>query len=71
MAWRSLRSAATPLKGHTSAPLVRIYLLVGEPERALDQLEPLLKIHTTFHPAGSRSTPTSPRSGATRASSGW
>ncbi len=24
--------------------LVRIYLLVGEPEKALDQLEPLLKI---------------------------
>jgi hypothetical protein len=24
--------------------LVRIYILVGEPERALDQLEPLLKM---------------------------
>jgi eukaryotic-like serine/threonine-protein kinase len=30
--------------------LARIYLLVGEPERALDQLEPLLKIPYTLSP---------------------
>jgi hypothetical protein len=51
--------------------LARIYLLVGEPEQALNQLEPLLKIPYRLSPAGSRSTPPSPRSGATRASSGW
>ena len=31
--------------------LVRIYLLVGEPEKALDQLEPLLKIPYFLSPA--------------------
>jgi hypothetical protein len=30
--------------------LVRIYILVGEPEKALDQLEPLLRIDPTFDP---------------------
>ena len=30
--------------------LVRIYMLVGEPEKALDQLEPLLKIPYTLSP---------------------
>jgi tetratricopeptide (TPR) repeat protein len=30
--------------GYVQHQLVRIYLLVGEPERALDRLEPLLKI---------------------------
>ena len=29
--------------------LVRIYLLVGEPEKALEQLEPLLKIPYTLY----------------------
>ena len=31
--------------------LVRIYTLVGEPEKALDQLEPLLKIPYVLSPA--------------------
>ncbi len=30
--------------------LVRIYILVGEPEKALDQLEPLLKIPYNLSP---------------------
>ena len=30
--------------GRYQHQLVRIYMLVGEPEKALDQLEPLLKI---------------------------
>ena len=43
--WRSCRSAATPRDGpYLQHQLARIYLLVGEPEKALDQLEPLLKI---------------------------
>ena len=48
--------------------LVRIYTLVGEPEKALDQLEPLLKIPPASRPAGSRSTPTSIRCARTRGS---
>ena len=44
-AWRSCRSAATRIYGpYIQHQLARIYLLVGEPEKALDQLEPLLKI---------------------------
>jgi len=31
--------------------LVRIYILVGEPEQALDKLEPLLKIPYFLSPA--------------------
>ena len=38
--------------------LVRIYLLVGEPEKALDQLEPLLKIPYELSPAWLRIDPT-------------
>ena len=38
--------------------LVRIYLLVGEPERALDQLEPLLKIPYFLSPGWLRIDPT-------------
>jgi hypothetical protein len=30
--------------------LVRIYMLVGEPQKALDQLEPLLKISYYLSP---------------------
>ena len=41
-AWRSCRSAAMPIVGpYVQHQLARIYLLVGEPEKALDQLEPL------------------------------
>jgi eukaryotic-like serine/threonine-protein kinase len=36
--------------GYVQHQLVRIYLLAGEPERALDQLEPLLKISYWLSP---------------------
>ena len=38
--------------------LVRIYLLVGEPEKALDQLEPLLTIPYTLSPGWLKIDPT-------------
>jgi serine/threonine-protein kinase len=38
--------------------LVRIYLLVGEPERALDQLEPLLRVPFYLSPGWLRIDPT-------------
>ena len=38
--------------------LVRIYLLVGEPEKALDQLEPLLKVPYPLSPGWLRVDPT-------------
>jgi serine/threonine-protein kinase len=38
--------------------LVRIYLLVGEPEQALDQLEPLLRVPFYLSPAWLRIDPT-------------
>jgi tetratricopeptide (TPR) repeat protein len=38
--------------------LVRIYLLVGEPEKALDQLEPLLRIPYYLSPGWLRIDPT-------------
>ena len=38
--------------------LVRIYLLVGEPEKALDQLEPLLKVPFYLSPGWLRIDPT-------------
>jgi tetratricopeptide (TPR) repeat protein len=38
--------------------LARIYLLVGEPEKALDQLEPLLKIPYYLSPGWLRIDPT-------------
>ena len=38
--------------------LVRIYMLVGEPEKALDQLEPLLKIPYYLSPGWLRIDPT-------------
>jgi len=38
--------------------VVRIYLLVGEPEKALDQLEPLLKIPYYLSPGWLRIDPT-------------
>ena len=37
--------------------LARIYLLVGEPEKALDQLEPLLKIPYMLSPGWLRIDP--------------
>ena len=50
--------------------LVRIYLLTGEPELALDQLEPLLRIPFYLSPDGSGSIRPSIRCGSTRAFSG-
>ena len=45
MASRSIRFRRMPSIGpYIQHQLVRIYMLVGEPEKALDQLEPLLKI---------------------------
>lgn len=38
--------------------LVRIYLLVGEPEKALDQLQPLLRIPYYLSPGWLRIDPT-------------
>ncbi len=38
--------------------LARIYLLVGEPEQALDLLEPLLRIPSPFSPGWLRIDPT-------------
>jgi hypothetical protein len=38
--------------------LVRIYLLVGEPEQALDQLEPLLRVPFYLSPGWLRIDPT-------------
>jgi TolB-like protein/tRNA A-37 threonylcarbamoyl transferase component Bud32 len=38
--------------------LVRIYLLAGEPEKALDQLEPLLKVPTYLSPGWLKVDPT-------------
>ena len=50
---------------------MRIYLLVGEPERALDRLEPLLKMpYFPFARLAQGSIRRSRRSAATRASSG-
>ena len=40
----SSRLAATLYRAYVQHQLVRIYLLLGEPERALDQLEPLLEL---------------------------
>ena len=38
--------------------LARIYMLVGEPEKALDQLEPLLRIPYYLSPGWLRIDPT-------------
>ena len=44
-------------------PLVRIYLLVGEPEKAHDQLEPLLKMPYCLSPGWLPIDPTFARLG--------
>ena len=50
-AWRSCRSDRDAYLGpYIQHQLARIYLLVGEPEKALDQLEPLLKIPYNLSP---------------------
>ncbi len=57
------RKAHADQPGGLSGPyvqlqLVRIYLLVGEPEKALDQLEPLLKVPFYLSPGWLRIDPT-------------
>jgi tetratricopeptide (TPR) repeat protein len=51
--------------------LARIYLLVGEPEKALDQLEPLLRVPFYLSPAGFESIPRSSSCGTIRDSGSW
>ena len=46
------------LGAYIQLQLVRIYLLVGEPEKALDQLEPLLKIPYYLSPGWLKIDPT-------------
>ena len=43
---------------YVSAKLAQIYILVGEPDRALDTLEPLLELPGWITPALLRSDPT-------------
>ena len=48
--WRRFRR--TVIGGpYIQTQLARIYTLVGEPEKAIDQLEPLLKIPGSLSPA--------------------
>ena len=52
------RSAGTRTAGaYIQHQLVRIYILVGEPEKALDQLEPLLKMPYYLSPGWLRIDP--------------
>jgi eukaryotic-like serine/threonine-protein kinase len=46
------------LGAYVQHQLVRIYLLVGEPEKALDQLEPLLRVPYSLSPGWLRIDPT-------------
>ena len=58
-AWSCCRSAGTPATVPTSSTSSRgSTLLVGEPEKALDQLEPLLKIPYYLSPGWLRIDPT-------------
>jgi TolB-like protein/Flp pilus assembly protein TadD len=57
VALRSLSNDAY-LGAYIQHQLARIYLLVGEPEKALDQLEPLLKIPYYLSPGWLRIDPT-------------
>jgi hypothetical protein len=50
---------------------VRIYLLVGEPERSLDQLEPLLKMPYNLSPGWLKIDPTFAPLRDSRTSNGW
>ena|SRR5579859_111913 len=54
---RPLSTPATP-RNEALHQLVRIYLLVGEPEKALDQLESLLKMPYFLSPGWLRIDPT-------------
>jgi hypothetical protein len=51
--------AKDPFNGaYNQHQLARIYLLIGEPEKALDQLEPLLKVPYVLSPGWLRIDPT-------------
>ena len=57
--WSCCRSAQDAYTGpYIQHQLVRIYILVGEPEKALDQLEPLLKMPYYLSPGWLRIDPT-------------
>ena len=70
MAWRSPISKGSGARTDLQHLLVRIYVLVGEPEKALNLLEPLLKTHY-LSPGWLKIDPTFAPLRATRASSGW
>ena len=56
---RCIPSPRTPSPGpYFQHQLARIYILVGEPEKALDQLEPLLRMPYYLSPAWLRADPT-------------
>ena len=52
------RHAESVTEAYVQHQLVRIYLLVGEPEKALDRLEPLLQIPYYLSPGWLRVDPT-------------
>ena len=57
--WSCSRSAGTRYSGpYYPLQLARIYLLVGEPEKAFDQLEPLLRMPYYLSPGWLRIDPT-------------
>ena len=57
--WRWCRPAQDATSGtYFQHQLARIYILVGEPEKALDQLEPLLKIPYYLSPGWLKIDPT-------------
>ena len=66
--WRSCRWRGRLRRPVHQLQLVRIYLLTGEPEKALDLLEPLLKIPFYLSPGWLRVDPTSIRCGRIRGS---
>jgi len=51
-------SKHAPVGAYIQHQLVRIYLLVGEPEKALDHLEPLLRMPYYLSPGWLRIDPT-------------
>ena len=71
-AWRWCRSAGTPSRAPTSSSSSSASTCSwASPRRRSTSSSRCSRSRTTFRPAGSRSIPPSPRSGATRASSGW
>jgi hypothetical protein len=54
----ALDSSRTQLAKYYRHQLVRIYILTGEPEKALDRLEPLLKVPYYLSPGSLKIDPT-------------